>query len=240
MVKIKVWQKEICEHCGFKTNKNWSRLKTGVREDDIRLLDTADIDNGILPEFHDLTMGYTSIPIDTEHKIEQELFECTDLFLIKMCNNCFKLSIFNPISNDVIYPFTNQNISPNKDLPEDIKKIYIESSQVLNASPRAAMALLRLALDKIVNTFLNDEQKKKALGKKIDIMFSQFNIPEEIKDIAHSIRGIGNESVHPGTISDEIDIEEVLLVFDLINIIADVTITKRKKTENFISKYRHR
>ena len=71
-------------------------------------------------------------------------------------------------------------------------------------------------------------------------MFGQHTINDQVKDIEHSIRGMGNESLHPGQISEQIDREDVLFVFELINLVTEETITKKIKMNNFVSKYKTR
>lgn len=242
-VAMKTWHKDLCEYCHFKTNKNWARLISNKENTNntLYISSSVDIENGILPitrwANHKKDQNILSI---IEKAIDQELKNNDDMYLIKQCQNCYKISFYDPINNKIIHPYIEYNMNPNEDLSDDIKDLLIEASHIVNSSPRAAMALLRLALDKMINNLLSDEDQSKNLKKKINIVFTKYNISEKIKDIAHSIRGIGNESVHPGTIMDNVDREEVLFVFDMINLIAEETLTLSKKTDLFIEKYKNR
>ena len=98
---------------------------------------------------------------------------------------------------------------PNSDLHDDIKSDYLEASSVLADSPRAAAALLRLALQKLC----------KQLGEKGE------NINDDIKSLVakglnplvqkslDALRITGNNAVHPGEINLTEDPARVVKLF---------------------------
>jgi hypothetical protein len=120
---------------------------------------------------------------------------------------------------------------PNSDMGDQIKADYIEAGAVLSDSPRAAAALLRLALQKLC----------RQLGEKGD------NINEDIKNLVakglnplvqkslDALRITGNNAVHPGEINLEEEPEKVLKLFELLNFIANKMITEPREIENFYS-----
>ena len=90
-------------------------------------------------------------------------------------------------------------------------------------SPRAACALLRLAIEMLLKHLgetgsINDGIKN--LVKK--------GIDPGVQEALDIVRVIGNNAVHPGQIVFD-DITDVQTLFQLINIIADVLITIPKK-----------
>ena len=131
----------------------------------------------------------------------------------------------------MIYPRKMAVALPNPDLHEDIKRDYLEANSVLADSPRAAAALLRLALQKLC----------KQLGEKGD------NINDDIKSLVaqglnplvqkslDALRITGNNAVHPGEISLAEEPERVVKLFELINFIASKMITEPKEIEGFYS-----
>ena len=68
----------------------------------------------------------------------------SDLLTVSKCKHCNKWSIW--IEESLVYPAQITVEDPNDDMPDEVKKLYRESAQVLSISPRAAAALLRLGL----------------------------------------------------------------------------------------------
>lgn len=58
---------------------------------------------------------------------------------------------------------------PNKDMLEDIRKTYEEARLVFNVSPRCAVILLRLVLEKLCN-HICPSCEKKSLNEKISVL----------------------------------------------------------------------
>ena len=52
---------------------------------------------------------------------------------------------------DLVWPAIRRGPNPNADLPNDVRKDYEEARAILEHSPRAAAALLRLALQRLMN-----------------------------------------------------------------------------------------
>ncbi len=77
------------------------------------------------------------------------------------------------LMTEMIYP-KSSTIPPAEDMPESIKTIYKEASNVVGDSPRAACALLRLALEELLS-YLRDNKEYKSLKGK--------NINEDIKEL---------------------------------------------------------
>ena len=159
------------------------------------------------------------------------------------CQGCLKTSVWltevlkNTVSNPkafsgdnssetLLYPFTSPNLpKANKDMPEDVKKIYDEAGLVLKYSPRSSAALSRLAIEKLVD-HLNAEGSN--LNLKIAYLVGK-GLPEEVQQMLDSVRVIGNNAVHPGKIdiSDNEQLASSLLEF--INLIVENQISQPKK-----------
>ena len=111
----------------------------------------------------------------------------------------------------------------NSDLPDSVKEIYEEAASIANQSPRAACALLRLAIEMLLKDLgeagtINDGIKN--LVKK--------GLDERIQQALDIVRVTGNNAVHPGEI-DFNDSTDVQMLFGLINLIADALITQPKQ-----------
>ncbi len=59
----------------------------------------------------------------------------------------------------MLYPRSSSAAPPHPDMPEEIKKDYNEARDVVDISPRAASALLRLVIEKLCNILAEKEEK---------------------------------------------------------------------------------
>jgi hypothetical protein len=69
---------------------------------------------------------------------------------ISFCARCAQFALW--VNEKMVYPVSSITPLPAEDMPEDVKRDYIEARNIVNLSPRAATALLRLALQKLVKT----------------------------------------------------------------------------------------
>lgn len=125
----------------------------------------------------------------------------------------------------MIYPDSSSIQSPNSDLAQDIIDDYLEAANIINRSPRGAVALLRLAIQKLCKQL--GEQGKNINDDIANLV--QKGLPTTIQKALDIVRVIGNEAVHPGQIDLKDDQETASKLFDLINIIAHVMITQPKE-----------
>ena len=132
----------------------------------------------------------------------------------------------------MVYPLSGSVEMANVDLPEDIRNDYNEAKNIVNISPRGASALLRLAVQKLCihlgekGTNINDDIK--SLVKK--------GLPQTMQQALDSVRVIGNNAVHPGTIDLNDKIEIAYALFGFVNIICEVLISQPKKIQEFYEK----
>ncbi|EEX92168.1 hypothetical protein VIOR3934_16581 [Vibrio orientalis CIP 102891 = ATCC 33934] len=148
-------------------------------------------------------------------------------WVVSKCSHCQDHIIWH--KQKMIFPKSIPVQHPNPDLDQEIIEDYLEAANVFNDSPRAAAALLRLALQKLC----------KQLGEKGD------NINQDIKNLVKkglnplvqksldSLRITGNNAVHPGEINLDDEPQRVLKLFDLLNFIATKMITEPKEIESF-------
>jgi hypothetical protein len=159
-----------------------------------------------------------------------ENFSLTNYNVAK-CTHCENFSIW--LNEKMIYPLSGTVEMANPDLPDDIKKDYNEAKDIVNISPRGAAALLRLAVQKLCihlgekGTNINDDIK--SLVKK--------GLPETMQQALDSVRVVGNNAVHPGTIDLNDNIEIAYALFGFVNIICEMLISQPKKVKEYYEKH---
>lgn len=146
-----------------------------------------------------------------------------------VCSRCNEPALW--VGKELIFPGSSVAPLPVEDMPQDVKEDFAEARNVVNASPRAAAALLRLALQKLISHLgergedLNDDIAN--LVKK--------GLPEKIQKALDSVRVIGNNAVHPGQIDLRDDPETTIRLFELVNMVVEVMITQPKKVDELYS-----
>lgn len=145
------------------------------------------------------------------------------------CTRCSAVSYW--FNKKMYIPSGGNAPLPNPDLPEDVKSDYLEASEIVNASPRGAVALLRLAIQKLCKELgesgnnINDDIAK--LVKK--------GLPVKVQQALDAVRVIGNEAVHPGQLDLEDDAATATALFSLINFIAEKMISEPNEVERVYS-----
>jgi hypothetical protein len=147
--------------------------------------------------------------------------------MIAKCTNCEEVSIW--INEKMIYPLSGNVESANADLPEEIKNDYNEAKNIVNVSPRGAAALLRLAVQKLC---IHLGEKGKNINDDIESLVKK-GLPKTMQQALDSVRVIGNNAVHPGTIDLNDKVEIAYALFGFVNIICEVLISQPKKIQEF-------
>ena len=143
--------------------------------------------------------------------------------MVSLCSHCKAPTLW--IAEKICYPLTGMFPPANNDLPDNVKAVYDEASAIANQSPRAACALLRLAIELLL----------KELGETGSINDGIKNLVENglnpmVQQSLDILRVTGNNAVHPGEIVFD-DTTNVHTLFQLINIIADSMITQPKQIQ---------
>ena len=147
------------------------------------------------------------------------------------CAHCGKQTIW--LNGLLLYPNTGHAPAANEDLSLDVKKLYAEAASIVRLSPRAAAALLRLAVETMC---LELGPKKGKLNEMIQSLVDEGKVAKKIQMALDTVRITGNDAVHPGEIDDADDLESVLVIFDLINAIASHAITEPRMIDTVYAK----
>ena len=143
------------------------------------------------------------------------------------CAHCLKQCIW--LNGKMIFPDSSGADLPNEDLSDDVKADYMEAASVLQKSPRAAAALLRLALQKLCKQLGG---KGKTIQEDIDLLVEK-GLPRRVVEAMDSVRIIGNEALHPGQMDIRDDAATAAMLFRLINFVAEKTLTEPKQLSAF-------
>lgn len=144
------------------------------------------------------------------------------------CQKCNSVALW--VEGKLVYPSESPAPRPAPDMPEEIEQVYQEARDVVSDSPRAAGALLRLAVEMLLEEVgAEGDGPYNMIGDLVD----KGRIDPKIQKAYDSLRVYGNESVHPGTIDLSEDQESALQLFRLMNYIVHRTITEEEFVEAF-------
>jgi hypothetical protein len=132
-----------------------------------------------------------------------------------VCSHCQKACIW--IGQALIYPAKSNAPGPQHAMPEAVKAIYLEAAKVVAQSPRAACALLRLAVETLCAEL---EAIGDTLDKKIGHLHAR-GLSSDVIDMLDVVRVVGNGMVHPGKIDIDDDEEAATVLFNLLNLITE-------------------
>lgn len=134
---------------------------------------------------------------------------------IATCYNCKNKNIW--INNHYVYPpIVAEEANPY--MPESVKQLYNEAGLIYNDSPRAACALLRLAIDRLCNELGETDRD---INKNIGALVKK-GLPQTVQQALDVVRVIGNKAVHPGQIVFDVDDKgTATMLMRLLNIIVE-------------------
>jgi len=150
-------------------------------------------------------------------------------FWASKCTHCGKWTFWH--LSRMIVPSEAPVEPPHQDLPEDCRADYVEARDVFSRSPRAAAALLRLCIQKLLPHLgetgknINDDIKE----------LVQKGLPPLVQKALDYCRVVGNNAVHPGEIDLNDSPEIAAKLFQMINFIVDDRITRPKEIADLYS-----
>ena len=142
---------------------------------------------------------------------------------VSICLHCESGTLW--LAEKIIYPPTRPAPPANGDLPDEIKQVYDEAAAIADQSPRAACALLRLAVEMLIRHL----GETSGINEGIKNLVKR-GLNPQVQQSLDIVRITGNNAVHPGKI-DFNDTTDVQALFVLINVIAGVLITQPKQIQ---------
>ena len=153
---------------------------------------------------------------------------------LSMCHSCEEAALWVVesksalhVTGKLVYPVIQDAPPPNPDMSADVQECYKEAAAIKRESPRAAAALLRLALEQMC---VDAGAKGKTLQLKIDSLV-EAGLPRRLIESMDTVRVLGNDAVHPGTIKKDEEEGTVASLFLLVNFIADKLITEKREID---------
>lgn len=148
---------------------------------------------------------------------------------IHKCQCCGKKIIW--IDDEYIYPDILAE-EANSDMPQSVKQLYNEAGLIYNKSPRAACALLRLAIDRLCNELGETDRE---INKNISELVKK-GLPQSVQQALDLVRVVGNKAVHPGEIAFDVDDKNTAItLMKLVNIITERMITEPKAIDSMFN-----
>jgi Domain of unknown function (DUF4145) len=144
-------------------------------------------------------------------------------FWYSKCDHCLKLSYWH--KEQMIIPGNAPVPNPHEDLPPTCLDDYNEAREIAARSPKAAAALMRLLIQKLLVALgqpgrnINDE-----IGNLV-----KAGMPVEVQQALDYCRVVGNNAVHPGEISIDDDPSTAYCLFEMVNFVVEDRITKPKR-----------
>jgi hypothetical protein len=166
-------------------------------------------------------MVWNGRDVDFRHSGNDE----NNILKVARCSNCCGSTIW--LEDKMLYPDRASAQPPNSDMPDSVLKLYEEAATISSKSPRAAAALLRLAIQVLCKE-LGEEGKN--VNKDIGSLVSK-GLPPMVQKSLDIVRVTGNNAVHPGQMDTD-DEKTVSDLFKLINVIVEYMISLPKQVEN--------
>ncbi len=145
------------------------------------------------------------------------------------CERCDRFSLW--IDGAMIYPSSAELPLPRMEMPEDVRQIYLEARRTLGASPRAASALLRLAIQGLISHLGETQDIAESLES-----LKRRGLDEKIQVALRRVRMVGEEAIEPGMIDPRDGEETAKVLFDILNLIVDALMVQPRRVDEMLGK----
>ncbi len=157
-------------------------------------------------------------PASQQRVIDAFGFVCDAM--VSHCTNCKQPSFW--FQKSLVWPLP-EGTPAHKHMPDCCKRTYTEAQKIAPLSPRAACALLRVALEQLVDYVDPDSSGQKA---NLATRISKLPGYSSYKELFDACRIIGNKAAHPAEIDfDEENRDLPALISELINVIVSIQVS---------------
>ncbi len=145
------------------------------------------------------------------------------------CERCSRFSLW--IDGEMIYPPSAELPLPQMEMPEEVREVYLEARRTLDASPRSASALLRLAIQGLISHLGETDD----IAENLKYLKKQ-GLDDKIQVALRRVRMVGEEAVEPGMIDSEDGEETARALFEILNLIVDALLVQPRKVDEMLGK----
>jgi len=146
------------------------------------------------------------------------------------CSHCSKYTLW--VDERIVYPTATAAPLAHEAMPSELQRDYQEARDVVELSPRASAALLRLCIQRLC-VYLH--QPGKNLNDDIGALVKA-GLPAGVRDALDVVRVVGNNAVHPGEMDLQDDKETALALFDLVNMVVDKMIAEPQRMNDLLGR----
>ena len=227
-----------CPHCGAHSDQAWYKLAAErYKKDSVpnipkqefrdRINANKDIDKELRGKLlawadqMDLKLVFTENE-ERGHYLYLTVYNLN----FSRCFSCKEIAVW--LHDRLLFPEKKYGISPNPDMPLEIRNDFDEAREILERSPRGAAALLRLAIQKLCK-HLGES------GKHIDTDIANLvkkGLDVRIQQALDYVRVVGNNAVHPGQMDLKDDRDTARTLFGLVNLITEKMISEPKHVKS--------
>jgi hypothetical protein len=170
----------------------------------------------------------------------KQVIESQNHLNIAFCQHCGGFTLW--LGDAMIYPQVGGAPPPHEEMPPRIRKLYEEARGVLPASPRASAALLRVALEGLLE---EAGYRQGRLADRLEKAREDGNLSASTYKLAETLRYAGNAAAHyePWKIDPsqgEEDREMVYYLFDFVNKVTEELVAEPRRVEEMVRKINER
>ncbi|MCC6572878.1 MAG: DUF4145 domain-containing protein [Planctomycetes bacterium] len=154
---------------------------------------------------------------------------------VGVCSHCDKWTIWSVEGgkgHHLVFPPHLAAPEAHAEMPPDVQKIYDEARAIAGESPRAASALLRLAVE-LMLTHLKAEGRD--LNERVGWLVAQ-GAPKNIQQALDAVRFCGNDAVHPLQIVPGDTEETSAILFEIVNQVCQSLIQGNRRISELYGK----
>lgn len=131
----------------------------------------------------------------------------------------------------MIYPPSADLPLPRVETPQEVREVYLEARRTLDASPRAASALLRLAIRGLISHLGETDD----IAENLKYLKKQ-GLDDKIQVALRRVRMVGEEAVEPGMIDSGDGEETARALFEILNLIVDALLVQPRRVDEMLGK----
>jgi len=132
------------------------------------------------------------------------------------CTACKGLSLW--VEDRMADPPATAGPPAQADMPEPVQELYDEARAVGALSPRAAAALLRVALERLTASLGHGDKK---LNDAIAALVQDGLLPLDLQQAMDALRITGNDASHPGEVRLDDEAGGLTALFELVNVLVE-------------------